>query len=179
MPIWPAGTDVFYKGYWQSPKYFDFVADEIRRDFRIALKLLPDDSRLLSDIQSCESVSVHFRRTDYLNSPNEKGLAYYRQALEELKRRVKNPHLFAFSDDIEWVKENFRPDAPVTYVDGVRDQGVDLELMRNCKHNIIANSSFSWWGAWLNENPQKIVLTPKKPSCNRDIYPDNWIVAER
>jgi len=177
-PIWPAGRDILYKGYWQSPRYFDFMADEIREDFQIVLGRTPDDNRLLAEIGSCESVSIHFRRTDYLNSPSEKGLAYYRQALEEVKRRVKNPRLFAFSDDMAWVIENFRPDIPITYVDGLRDQGLDLELMRRCKHNIIANSSFSWWGAWLNPNPQKIVLAPK-PYNNRDIYPDGWIVAEK
>ena len=106
---------------------------------------------------------------------------YYEAAVRELTAVVKQPHFFVFSDDLEWVRRNLRLDYPVAYMDhnGEDRDYEDLRLMSACKHHIIANSSFSWWGAWLCADPGQIVIAPKKwfnksPSDTRDLIPDSW-----
>ena len=105
-------------------------------------------------------------------------MTYYEEALDLILKKVSNPFLFVFSDDIPWTKENFSPKAPVEYV-STSSAALDLELMSLCKHNILANSSFSWWGAWKNDNPEKIVVAPKKwfqtdKMNTRDLIPSDW-----
>jgi len=163
-PIWPKGVDVYYKGYWQHEQYFDFIAEDIRRDFTFKPLISQYSQDLLQRIRNSVSISLHVRRTDFVDSENEVGLEYCQQAIHKiLTRQVlmnTRPCLFVFSDDIEWVKNNFRlDDIPVIYVDQTTDQADDMFLMSQCKHNILApKSSFSWWAAWLNSNPQKIVV---------------------
>ncbi|MDD3437516.1 MAG: alpha-1,2-fucosyltransferase, partial [Candidatus Gastranaerophilales bacterium] len=104
---------------------------------------------------------------------------YSTKAIKYICKYVKNPHFFIFSDDINWVIENLKIEYPFTVVDfNQNSDWFDLNLMKNCKHNIVANSSFSWWGAWLNENPDKIVIAPRKwtlQNTNNDIIPKEWI----
>jgi hypothetical protein len=162
-PIWPKRTDVYYKGYWQHEHYFDFIAEDVRRDFTFQPLTSPYSLGLLQRIRESASISLHVRRTDFVGSENEVGLEYYQQAIHTIIARPvlmnTRPCLFVFSDDIEWVKDHFRHDLPVVYVDQTTDQADDLFLMSQCKHHILApKSSFSWWASWLNRNPQKMIV---------------------
>src|SRR5690606_26072631 len=115
------------------------------------------------------SVSLHVRRGDYVqlqSAHNFHGvlpLTYYKRAILLLKEKLERFTIFVFSDDLDWVRSNLQAETPVVYVDYRSDDktATDLALMSLCKHNIIANSSFSWWGAWLNRNPGKQVIAPK------------------
>lgn len=157
--------DVFYDGYWQDERYFRNARDDVRR--AIAATALDDQNHALREqIRGVEAVSVHVRRGDYLKVPNFAGicdLAYYERALAYVRERVPHAEFFVFSDDPTWCRENLSlPDA--TYVDhntGSRAM-YDLLLMAACKHNIIANSTFSWWGAWLDDRDEKVVVAPTR-----------------
>ena len=175
-------------GYFQTEKYFLDVRDKLLKDFEIKGKISIQNQLMLEKIKFVNSVSVHFRRGDYTKARVEKlfGMCsenYYKKAIDTIAKQTQKPiTLFIFSDDINWVKNNVKFDYETIYVDiNSGKQGVfDLDLMKNCKHNVIANSSFSWWGAWLNENPDKIVVAPTpwhdSDTINSgDIVPDNWI----
>jgi len=175
-------------GYWQSEKYFKDIEEILRKDFSVTSPINEANQRLLDLINSTNSVSLHIRRGDYITNPSANAfhgtcsLDYYNKSIKHLIERVNNPHFFLFSDDPEWVKENILINEPVTVVDinTINNGCDDLRLMMSCKHNIIANSSFSWWGAWLNNNPQKIVIAPEKwflsPVHNtKDVMPQGWI----
>lgn len=177
--------DVYYMGCFQSEKYFAHIRDDILKAFTLKAPMCSKNREVLDKIKSTNAVSLHIRRGDYVHLQNSFGLCgldYYKKAINFVASHTKNPHFFLFSDDIAWVIENLKIEHPFTVVD-INDGEtchLDLELMKNCKHNIIANSSFSWWGAWLNENPDKIVVAPKrwfikkKMSCE-DIVPKNCV----
>ena len=180
--------NVYIKGNWQSEKYFRDIESLIRRDFVIGVPPSDKSGKLARTIASVNSVSVHFRRGDYASDPKINAihgvldLAYYHRSFDLISKKVQNPHLFAFSDDPAWVAENVRTSLPLTLVASVTDGLVheDLRLMSLCKHHIVANSSFSWWGAWLSPNPDKIVMAPKRwfnsPDFDtRDLLPENWV----
>ena len=144
--------------------------------------------RRIEKIKNSQSVGLHIRRSDYIINEsvlNYHGVcppSYYFSGLEKIKEKTKNLELFVFSDDIAWCKQNLIFDLPCTYIDHNTGEKSfeDMRLMSLCKHNIIANSSFSWWGAWLNANPSKIVVAPTKwfndlANQSQDIYPPNWI----
>lgn len=178
----------YLDGYWGSEKYFADVVDIIRKDF--TLKNKPDKYNIdmIRRITNGNSVSIHIRRGDYiLDEKTNKhhgvcNLDYYLKAVDLIAKKVKKPFFFIFSDDIKWAKQNLRLKFPCVYVDhniGEKDCE-DMRLMDECKHNVIANSSFSWWGAWLNKNKNKIVIAPKRwftdKSINtEDLLPDSWI----
>ena len=177
---------VYLDGYWQTEKYFLGIQDIIHEEF--ALKSAPAgrDLELAEQISSCESVSLHVRRGDYVtNSQTYKAcgvcpLAYYEGAVKWLSESVRSPQFFVFSDDIEWSRKNLSMPFPVTFVshNGPDKNYEDLRLMSLCKHQIIANSSFSWWGAWLNRNPGKKVVAPKhwfKTRETIDLIPAGWM----
>lgn len=180
-------------GYFQSEQYFADIKEQVREAFRFqgtdaktpGLFLPAEQQELLSEIRGSEAVSVHIRRGDYLSAQNQAlfgGIcddAYYERALAEMKRRLPEAVFFFFSNDTEWVKERYRGENCVVVEGNGEDAGFrDLFLMSRCRHHIMANSSFSWWGAWLDENPDKIVIAPKKwfndREC-RDIYTD-WMI---
>jgi hypothetical protein len=175
---------IIYDGFWQNEKYFTSVKFSIRKKFSFKLELLNYSTlTTLNRIKTCESVSIHFRRGDYLLHEEDYGnicdLNYYRRAINYFKKAHYRLCFFVFSDDILWVKDSF-PDENFIYIDfnNGNDSWQDLYLMSNCKHNIIANSTFSWWGAWLNNNQNKIVLAPKKWFNNSEditIIPDTWL----
>ena len=136
-------------------------------------------------IINVNAVSVHIRRGDYLSEHFKDGFGsccpidYYLRSIRFIKKKTVNPLFVFFSDDMEWVKENIIEENAI-YVDHNHefDAWQDMYLMSQCKHNITANSSFSWWGAWLNVNPQKIVISPARwwaTSENDDVVPDSWI----
>ena len=175
-------------GYWQGERYFNDYEKEIRNDFRF-IKLLDKKNRdILNIINKTNSVSIHIRRGDYVFDKKTKefhGLLpveYYKKAIKIINKKIKNSKYFVFSDDPEWVKNNLKIDSAIyIYWNKGRKNYIDMQLMSNCKHNIIANSSFSWWGAWLNCNPNKIVVAPQKWFNNAkaqkestDLIPKTW-----
>jgi hypothetical protein len=175
-------------GYWQSEKYFRDIRDIITAEFTLPAGPVGMNLRLAEQMAACNSVSLHVRRGDYIANPAAAcyhgtcGIGYYSGAIEEIKKRVALPHLFVFSDDPEWTVTNLKSDIPVTFIshNDTSQGGEDLILMSLCKHNIIANSSFSWWGAWLNRNPDKTVIAPAKwfedPAIDtKDLIPEGWV----
>jgi hypothetical protein len=156
-------------GYWQSVDYFKNIRKELLIDFSLKEKLDTTNERLIEKILISNSVSLHVRRGDYLKSKAAKNghglcsLEYYNDAIKYISERVSKPHFYVFSDDINWVKKYLKSSFPITFINNnSKNPEKDLILMKNCKHNITANSSFSWWGAWLNENSDKIVIMPSK-----------------
>lgn len=180
---------VYLNGFWQSEKYFRNIREElVTTHFNPVEKISERNKALLDQINSCNSVSVHVRRTDYVTDAKTNsfhGLCtpfYYLKACSFIADRTESPHFFMFSDDPEWVKDNLKLKFPATYISHNKGSGSfwDMYLMQFCKHNIIANSSFSWWGAWLNNFEKKIVVAPQKwfndPEANKnDIVPSSWI----
>ena len=153
-------------GYFQSEKYFEHCADQVRHYFtprknveQLLQKKYPD----LSD-----TCSIHIRRGDYVNHPLHEvcNLDYYKRAIAEIERRTTIRKFVVFSDDIQWCRNNLR--GQFEFVDGNHDIE-DIFLMSMCTHHIIANSSFSWWGSWLNKNPNKIILAPSAWFNNSDM----------
>lgn len=180
--------DVYLEGNWNSERYFADSADIIRQDFTFKKLPVGRNLELLDIISATESVSIHVRRGDYAADPKISqiygtcGPEYYRAAVDWILRKTSHPHFFVFSDEPQWVRENFPLDLPHTIVDhnGTLDGHEDLRLMSNCQHNIIANSGFSWWAAWLNGNSEKQIVAPKRwfqtaKHDVRDLIPAGWI----
>ena len=183
--------NIYLDGYWQNEEYFEDVKKIIRKEFTFKSEHDSVNLKTLEDIRNSNSVSLHIRRGDYINIQKISriyqflGLDYYRKAIDVIKNRVKDPSFFIFSDDISWAKENLKIDSPIYFIDhnGPGKSHEDLRLMSICKHNIIANSTFGWWGAWLNNNPNKTVVAPKnwfseeemKRRGGFDIVPCDWI----
>ena len=178
---------VYLDGFFQSYKYFEPVRDELLKDFSLKKPLNSKNKKILEKIKNTESVSLHYRRTDYLKSrvANVMGSCtdeYYNKAVETIAQKINKPlTLFVFSDDPKWAKENikFPHETIIVDINSGKQGYYDMELMKNCKHNIIANSSFSYWAAWLNENPDKIVIAPeiwmKNIDSDYDLIPTEWI----
>lgn len=177
------GDNAFVEGYFQCEKYFLNLRPQLLKKFSLKFPINEKNQKMLEQIKEKNAVSLHVRRGDYVNLQKTHGLCsldYYKRAIEYIANNTKNPHFFMFSDDIDWVKANLLIEYPYTVVDinSANEGCLDIELMKNCKHNIIANSSFSWWGAWLNQNPDKIIIAPEKVNANvttKDFVPDNWI----
>jgi len=181
-----ANQNVAFWGMWQSPKYFPHVRDEIMQAYQFNIKLLsPYTCSVLKQIESCNSVCIHLRRGDYINDQYDGGFSlccppeYYKKAMQYINQRVENPSYFVFSDDIAYAKVQIKADR-IFFVEGNErmDSWQDMFLMSCCNHNIIANSTFSWWGAYLNKHQSKIVITPKKWWFyleKDDVVPEEWI----
>ena len=177
---------VYLIGYWQSERYFSWNRDRILQD--ISLRQPDPQAPFLQKILGVPSAALHIRRGDYVSNAAASqfhglcDMRYYQRAVLELKSHVPDIEIFVFSDDHQWVRENLQLDAPVHYVDIYgADQGhLDLELMRRCRHHIIANSSFSWWGAWLCQQPQQMVYAPARWFADSgvdtsDVIPAAWV----
>lgn len=176
-------SDVYLDGYWADEKYFADMSDVIRNDF-VLIDYDMRDKKLENRLGTTNSVSIHVRRGDYtsLNDVVNLNSIYYNDAIDTVNAKNSNCEYYVFSDDIEWVKLNINFKCKVDYVTHPKDSNPNYEmlLMSMCKHNITANSTFSWWGAWLNNNPEKIVVTPEKwfktktygTYCNT---PKDWI----
>ncbi len=173
--------NTYFDGYWQNYKYFDNYRKELL-DLLILNNTFTNDT-LENEIKNLNSVSIHIRRGDYVSAGWGIPMDYYPKAIERLKKETKDSYLsaYVFSDDIEFAKKYFN-DNPVdnvnfTYMDYSSDNKTisDLHLMSCCKHNIIANSTFSWWAAYLNRNEEKIVICPETGKWNEDFYPSEWI----
>lgn len=169
-------------GYWQSEKYFVDYGEAIRTDFQLVEGLTSHRARLAVKIAERNSVSVHVRRGDYVGNPFHGTCEppWYSAAKEVIDKRISNPAYFVFSDDPDWSRRNLPFFGDATFVEPSEDgqDAQDLHLMSLCKHQIIANSSFSWWGAWLNRNPNKVVIAPQRWTLARvnipDLLPPHW-----
>src|ERR1700722_14898118 len=177
----------YIKGYFQSSKYFDAVKQEVVSLFRDKVIHEAGGAALKKRILECNSVGVHVRRGDYLKTPAYEfhGLCetdYFRRAIEIMRKRQADPTFFVFSDDPDWCSEPFNePD--VVVASGTRTPNADLDLLASCKHHILSNSSFSWWGAYLAERPEQAVIAPA-PWYTRvplapDLIPANWQLLHR
>lgn len=170
-----------YDGYWQDKKFFlDNVGQLRYRDF----ELDKINQQILNQMQSCNSVCIHIRRGDYLAPEHVKqygGICtdkYYIKAIGIMQKKYNNPCFFVFSNDIEWVKDNMNIPNPVYVINNTGEKSYfDMFLMSHCKGAILANSSFSYWGAQLNRNKDKIVVYPSKWFNHKvvDIFPNEWI----
>lgn len=177
----------FIQGYWQEHKYIEWIRSNVpsfnlrSREFPAELKTIKD--RILSE---SNAVSVHVRRGDYFTPENVKlygvcDAKYYERAVQELCGRVSNPTLFVFSDDLDWVKDNVHFDAPIIYIPNFDiSQFAYIELMSFCKHHVISNSSFSWWGAVMNNKEDAIVITPDRWRLDKvvDMALEQWIIIK-
>ncbi|MFN8260295.1 MAG: alpha-1,2-fucosyltransferase [Chitinophagales bacterium] len=176
-------------GNFQSEQYFKQVEQDIRKDFSFNHEMDHENLQWKNKIEQCNAVSLHVRRGDYLSIAKNAQkfaavpLSYYQQAVKLIGNQMPDAQFFIFSDDIGWVKENLKIDAKVHFVQNNHTKAaayMDMRLMSLCRHNIIANSTFSWWAGWLNGYPDKIVISPAKwfedSSINsKDIYPSEWI----
>ncbi|GAB2604151.1 alpha-1,2-fucosyltransferase [Spirosoma areae] len=177
-------------GFWQSENYFSNRADVIREELAFKRETGPTFAVYKEKIERVQTpVSVHIRRGDYISHPEFSqsfgflGLDYYHTAIPLLMERLSGVKLFIFSDDPDWVKQNLALNVPHEFVANTGPDADldDLQLMSLCRHHIIANSSFSWWGAWLNPAKNKVVIAPKrwfknKPDWNtKDLLPHTWL----
>jgi len=182
------GDDVILDGYWQSERYFADVAEAVRREFSFKQPAAGRNAEVIAEIAECNAVSLHVRRGDYVADPAAMAMHglcspdYYERAVEHVAERIADPVFFLFSDDPDWVRENLKLCASVRLVDhnGSDAGSEDLRLMSRCSHHIIANSTFSWWGAWLDPHPEKIVVAPKRWFADdsidtSDLLPANWV----
>lgn len=182
---WP--DNIYVSGYFQSYKYFEDIRDVLVKEFQPKKSAEGINANYLKDILEQQSVSLHVRRGDYVsNAATQKhhggcDLAYYKEAMRRMDKYCHGkPVYYVFSDDLEWVKGNLKFDRLVYFMDqnGADKDYEDLRLMSACQHHIIANSSFSWWGAWLCQRPAQKVIAPKvwiKANPNTpNMVPDNW-----
>jgi len=181
-------ADTYLDGFWQSEKYFAGIEEIIRKDFTFKTAPEGKNLELANKIKSVNALSLHVRRGDYVKNKAVMEFhgtcspEYYAKSVKYISAKIKDLHLFIFSDDADWCRQNLVFDLPSTYIDhNTGDKSYeDMRLMSLCKHHIIANSSFSWWGAWLNPSKEKIVIAPAKwfaaaDHQANDIYPSTWI----
>jgi len=178
----------YYDGHWVDYRYFEDISTVIVNDFSLVENFKLEQSKNFEAVKNTQSVSVHIRRGDYAYRKSTQefhGLlpvSYFKTSIETIAKNLDNPHFFFFSDDIDWVKENISIAYPHTYIEPALPEyeALDLILMSACQCNIISNSTFSWWAAWLNQSPSKIVIAPPfwsklVPDSTR-ILPSSWIV---
>jgi Glycosyl transferase family 11 len=179
---------VFLEGYWQSELYFKDHRSIIAQEFSLRETMPVNALELLHEILDCDSICVHVRRGDYLTDPiaakiyESCTIQYYIDGVNEISKKLTNPRCFIFSDDPVWVSNFLNFDLPMKFVDinGPDDAHLDLALMAACKHFVIANSSLSWWGAWLGNDPSKKVIAPKRwflgnEKNTSDLIPSSWM----
>jgi hypothetical protein len=188
--FWNAGSNVYLKGTFQSEKYFIPYQASIHEKLRLPdleyQKIVPELWAIISS--SGETISMHVRRGDYVTNRIANDvlgvlpISYYKEGYEYILQTTDVKNTLIFSNDIDWAKQNFNFVENAIFVDtrNTRNDLIDFYLMQHCTHNIIANSSFSWWAAYLNKNPNKIVIAPKKwfnkaPYDTKDLIPETWI----
>jgi hypothetical protein len=179
--------NTYIYGYFQTEKYFENLRTDLLQDFSLKRPINKINNALIIQIKRENAVSIHIRRGDYINSPFEllDFQEYYMKAIEFIQLRVESPTFYIFTNDYLWAEENFSSmdiKKTIVKINNFEQSYFDMILMSKCMHNICANSSFSWWGAWLNINPDKIVITPKKwfkdseyIDSTSDLIPSDWI----
>lgn len=179
---------VYLFGHWQSERYFLDCIDAIRRELTPSMSFDAENAAMAARIDAVNAVSVHVRRGDYADNPATNRyhgtctVDYYQRAVAYLSERIQAAHAFVFSDDHDWASRNLLFAIPTTFINinGATEGFRDMQLMLRCRHHVIANSSFSWWGAWLSPHAEKIVVAPRRwfrASTNdtRDLIPERWI----
>ena len=177
---------VYLDGFWQSEFYFENHRELLQKELSPNYDLEKEAGQYFSMIKQCTSVSVHVRRGDYVDHKGASdfhgalGMEYYRSAVNLISQKDPECRFFIFTDDIDWCRKEFTFGPDFVFVEtGSTYSSCDLFLMQLCDHNILANSSYSWWGAWLNQKPGKIVIAPSKwfaeSAHPNDIYAHNWI----
>jgi hypothetical protein len=182
------GIIVYLDGYWQSERYFADLREPLLDELSLREPASPDTGQMLARINEGISVCVHIRHGDYASNAEARNhwpicsLDYYKSAMAYIGERVAGAKFYLFSDDIPWIQSNFPPAENIVIVSGnaANSDLEDFRLMMNCRHFIIANSSFSWWAAWLGKQKDKIVVAPKewhrsKKLLEKDIVPDHWV----
>ncbi|MGN1063463.1 MAG: alpha-1,2-fucosyltransferase, partial [Alphaproteobacteria bacterium] len=166
-------------GYAQNPRFFNHVAKKIKREFRFKIPLAKKNQLIAKQMERENSICLHVRRGDYLTVYPTLTLSYYQEAVRYiLTKDSEKPHLYVFSNDTPWLEKHFKLPYKVSIIP--QNRGIeDMQLMTHCRHNVIANSSFSWWGAYLNPNPNKIVVLPDRwdywhDTWAADIKPEKW-----
>jgi hypothetical protein len=189
LPLQKNVRTLYLAGYWQAHRFADDIADELRSEFRFKQPAQGKNLEVLEQIgQSRTPVSLHVRRGDYTLAA-EGNIAlpidYYSHAISAFRKRLDDPDFFIFSDDIPFTREHLPRGIRATFVDhnDASSSHEDLRLMSCCHHHIIANSTFSWWGAWLNSRPGKMVFAPKywllkRDSHYPDLLPPTWMLAD-
>lgn len=178
-------NNIYLSGYWLSPQYFEDIRETLLTDLRLRNPLSAQTEKILADIETSESVAIHVRRGDNVYNPSSAAFhgaltrEDYEAAMLFFANKVPNPHFFIFSDDPAWCRQHIRSAHPLTFVEGNTEYPhEDLHLMRSCKHQALANSTLSWWAAWLNKNPNKVVLRPpfftKGAFKTDDLFPTSW-----
>lgn len=183
-----AGPNVLLVGYWPSERYFGDAEGTIRADFRFTRPLVGADAEFAAEIAACDAVSVHVRRGDYVADARTNAFhgslepEWYVKAVDEIKRRVPGAVAFVFSDEPDWCRDHMRLPVPTRVVDhdSPRRAADDLRLMTLCRHHVVANSSFSWWGAWLAGSGEGMVVAPRRwfqdPAIDTaPITPSSWL----
>lgn len=180
---------VLLNGFFQSEMYFRLIRDMLINIFKFPIDTVQDLCKFEEVIKNCISISIHVRRGDYVSSKEVNAfhgicsIEYYQSAINKMDQLVGRPKYFIFSDDIEWANENLLLNDRCKIID-TRNMPTwcDMYLMSVCSHNIIANSSYSWWGAWLNQNSNKIVIAPERwfsdksmNSQTQDLFPSTWL----
>jgi hypothetical protein len=179
--------NTYLDGFWQSESYFKPIESILLKEFTPKGNLNLENKNWLNKISTCQSISMHIRRGDYVFNETAQqlhgnlGFDYYTNSLNLIKENIENFEVFVFSDDLDWCKSNLKFDNVIHYVDANQKQNfhLDMFLMSHCKHNIIANSSFSWWAGWLNQNENKKVIAPanwfrQKDLITKDLIPPLW-----
>jgi len=184
--FYKAGANTYIKGYWQSEKYFLPIRDTIIKELTFKPGVIDNVMGFVKELQQAQSVAVHIRRGDYTNSVATEmhgilPVEYYQKAMTYIRKQHEDAKFYFFSDDMLWVKDNLNIEN-MEFVSGKisKSHYEDFFLMSKCHHNVIANSSFGWWAAWLNNNPDKIVVAPKNwfnkgPKDTQDLLPSSWI----
>ncbi|SDH63097.1 alpha-1,2-fucosyltransferase [Propionivibrio dicarboxylicus] len=181
-------SPVFLEGFWQSERYFKDVRQQLQSEFSLRDPMPPACQAVLDKIRACDALCIHVRRGDYLSNPiaakvhGTCSTDYYRDGVSELSRKLKTPHAFVFSDEPDWARDSLTFDCPMTVVDinTPTDAHLDLLLMSACRHFVIANSSLSWWAAWIGEDENTTVIAPTRwfltaDKDTSDLLPDHWL----
>jgi hypothetical protein len=181
LDIYSKYKDIYFDGYWQSIKYFNSFKREIQELF--SFKINDEIVDELQEIKNRNAISLHFRRGDYIKNKLHKEICdnfYYKKALNIIKKNIKNAYYFIFTDDKEWVRDNVViENSEIVGLNKKYSEYTEMFLMSKCKHNIICNSSFSWWGAFLNKNDDKIIIMPKKWFNGREYNINNLLITEK
>lgn len=162
-------SPLYLSGYWQSEKFFSNVSASLKQVITPARPFDQKNIDLIDTVRSCNSIAVHIRRTDFAGERKgyeffqPMGLDYYRRAFAEINSKISNPRYFIFSDDINWSRQQLADLRDATFIDHNKgaDSFKDLLLMSACRNQVIANSTFSWWAAWLNDFQDKTVIAPQ------------------
>lgn len=176
----------YLDGFWQTERYFHDFGSVLRSDLTVTDPVEGWDEDLLHRISETNSVGVHVRRGDFVDIGHALPAAYFERAVSEIESRVSNPHFYVFSDGIEWAKRRITIPHPTTYVSNRYADAdyEDLRYLSECRHHVISNSTFGWWGAWLGEHPDQRVIAPSRwtyhdlPTRSLDVVPERWDVIE-